>query len=545
IHECPLDVLAHQVAGILLESREATSEKILELSRGAYPFRSLEKSDLISVLKYMETLGYIRLEEEKITRRWKCREYYLENLSMIPDERRYTVVDATTQDKVGILGEEFMLLHAKVGLNFVIKGRAWKIESIKEELVYVTPVHDPEAAVPGWDGELLPIPKTTAKEVGKERRSLEVIAEREDSLELTKGWNADRNARARILDEARSQKQLALLPTDSRIVLEKWKRYLIVHTSAGERINLTLGELFEETLLRKGLVRHWWNDGYRILIELTTEEYDLREISELLFQYDSTKKGFLNAVIRKHFPFGYYMKFVAERFGALKRGLMLSSEALKDLVVKFRFTPIYEETLREALMSKVDITGSLELLEACKDGRWELVRVESSEPSPLAMYILTRYAEMDEYAVSGGNAFESMRDSISKEVVSLLCFKCGNLIEYVQVGTVEIAPNCGECGSHLIAPVFYASNFTRSALMKKLKGDQLSKEEEAILSKTRRAADLVLSYGKQGLIAQCVFGIGPQTASKVLSKMHGREDAFYEDLLAAKLNFIRTREFWD
>lgn len=545
VHECPLDVLAHQVAGMLLESREATFEKILDLSRGAFPFRSLEKAELTSVLKYMETLGYLRVEGNKVVPRWKCRKYYLENLSMIPDERRYTVIDATTQAKVGILGEEFMLLHAKVGLNFVIKGRAWKIESIKEDLVYVTPVQDPEAAVPGWDGELLPIPETTAREVGKERRNIEAIVEREDSLDLTKEWNADRNARARILEEVKSQKLGSSVPTDSRVVVEGWKRFLVIHTSAGERINLTLGELFEETLLRKGLVRHWWNDGYRILVELTTDEYDLNEITAFLFQYDSAKRGFLNAVIRKHFPFGYYMKFVAERFGALRRGLMLSSEALKDLTVKFRFTPIYEETLREALMSKVDVEGSLRLLEGCKSGRVELVASELAEPSPLGMYILSRYAEMDEYEASGQNTLESMRNAISKEVVSLLCFKCANLVEYVQVGTVDETPHCASCRSGLLAPVFYAGSYTRSALLKKLKREQLSKEEDAILTRTRRAADLVLSYGKQGIVAQCVYGIGPQTASKVLSKMHTREDEFYEDLLAAKLNFIRTREYWD
>jgi ATP-dependent Lhr-like helicase len=544
IHECPLDVLAHQVAGILLEYRGQSMNAILMLCKESYCFRALTDATLISVVKYMETLGYLRFEGERIIPKAKCRNYYLENLSMIPDERRYIVIDATRQEKVGILGEEFMLIHARIGTNFVIKGRAWKIETIKEDEVYVTPVKDLTAAVPGWDGELLPIPKETALSVGRERGLLESALKEGNSLDAMKDWNADKQVRASVVDEIRSQSELSAVPTDHRIVIESWGRYIIIHTSAGDRINLTLGELFEETLLRKGLIRYWWNDGYRILVELTSEEYDLKSIVSSLLDYDEAKRGFLNAVIRKHFPFGYYMKFVAERFGALKRGLTLSSDSLKDLVVKFRFTPIYEETLREALMSKADVDGTLSLLHDIDLGRIESRVVETKSPGPLAMYVLSRYAEDEKYTSPGGNTAEAMESSIAKEVLSLLCIKCGNLVDYVRIESIDENPVCVGCGCSLIAPIFYAASYARSILLKKLNKQTLSKEEELVLTKTRRAADLVLSYGKQGIIAQSVFGVGPQTASKILSKMHSSDEEFYEDLLSAKLNFIRTREYW-
>lgn len=64
------------------------------------------------------------------------------------------------------------------------------------------------------------------------------------------------------------------------------------------------------------------------------------------------------------------------------------------------------------------------------------------------------------------------------------------------------------------------------------------------LAKARRAADLVLSYGRKAIIAQAVYGIGPQTAAKILAKMHDDEESFYKDLLEAKLKFISTRPFW-
>jgi len=42
-----------------------------------------------------------------------------------------------------------------------------------------------------------------------------------------------------------------------------------------------------------------------------------------------------------------------------------------------------------------------------------------------------------------------------------------------------------------------------------------------------------------------VKGVGPETASRILGKMHPNEDEFYMDLLKAKIQYLRTREFWD
>ena len=82
-------------------------------------------------------------------------------------------------------------------------------------------------------------------------------------------------------------------------------------------------------------------------------------------------------------------------------------------------------------------------------------------------------------------------------------------------------------------------------LEKKLRAKPLEDDELNALSRARRSADLVLSYGRRAVVAQCVYGIGPQTASRVLARMHDDEKRFYKDLLEAKLKFITTRPFWD
>src|SRR5881296_373602 len=70
-------------------------------------------------------------------------------------------------------------------------------------------------------------------------------------------------------------------------------------------------------------------------------------------------------------------------------------------------------------------------------------------------------------------------------------------------------------------------------------------EEQKVLARARRSADLVISYGRRAVIAQSVYGIGPQTASRILATMRDREEEFYQDLLDAKLHFIATRPYWN
>jgi ATP-dependent Lhr-like helicase len=88
-------------------------------------------------------------------------------------------------------------------------------------------------------------------------------------------------------------------------------------------------------------------------------------------------------------------------------------------------------------------------------------------------------------------------------------------------------------------------NHLKDFLRRRRERQELSEEELKELSQARRKADLILSYGKNAIRALEVKGVGPETASRVLGKMHSDEDEFYLDLLKAKIQFLRTREFWN
>ena len=122
---------------------------------------------------------------------------------------------------------------------------------------------------------------------------------------------------------------------------------------------------------------------------------------------------------------------------------------------------------------------------------------------------------------------------------------CGGTSENVWIKDLPDRPVCAQCQSPLIAVHRRPKPWAQTVVKKWIDRQPLSEEETKILSDTRRNADIVLSYGKSGIMAMMVYGVGPQTASRILAKMHYNEEALFRDLLEAKLKYIQTRPFWE
>jgi ATP-dependent Lhr-like helicase len=243
------------------------------------------------------------------------------------------------------------------------------------------------------------------------------------------------------------------------------------------------------------------------------------------------------------------MKHVAERFGALARGRLMYGDAMKELMLRFRLTPIYDETIREALMEHSDFDGVKEIFKQIREGRMDLRFFRSKDkPTPLAYHILYRHVDIPELIAPENVATDNMtrlRISIEGRSIDMLCFDCGKLTRDASIESLPEHPFCQDCSSKLLAPLFWSSAYATNILHKKRDKQVLDENEQKALTRTRRSADLVIAYGRRAIIAQSVYGIGPQTAARVLSKMHENDDEFYRDLLEAKLQFIGTRPFWN
>jgi ATP-dependent Lhr-like helicase len=557
VHEKALDVLAHQLAGLVMDFDAIALEDAYQIIRRAYPYRDLAWSSFVEVAEFVVGLRVVRQEGSVLTRRTKTRLYYYENLSTIPDERRYPIIDVLTNRRVGVLGEEFVLTKAHVGLNFICRGLVWKIVQITEEgEIYVTPVEDPLAAIPGWDGEILPTPFKVAADVGALRRRIASCLASQSVTAVVeafvKDYPVERHAVRKAVEEIRDHLEAgAPIPSDTCLLVEGYGPFAVVHGCFGEAVNRTLGYVFDEAFSETGVLSRWWNDGYRILLEFSNavSSEDLQGMAELL---QSTTPATAATLVRKYvddaFPFAYSMKFVAQRFGALPRGIFMGEKKLLELPHRFRKTPIYTETLREASMTKLDVPHLQEVFEQIHQGAIEVRTLLSRDaPTSFAYRILNKFAETPEMMApetEKRGAMERMKMAIERSTIELFCLSCGIESEEIKIGALTEKPCCPRCGSQLLASFSHPNEYAKDCVKKRLAWLPLDEREQKTLADVRRRADVILAYGKTGVIALQVHGIGPQTAARILAKMHYEEEAFYRDLLEAKIKYLQTRPYW-
>jgi ATP-dependent Lhr-like helicase len=563
-HKNALDVLAHQIAGVLMDKEAISESELLSIIHRAYPYSNLTEEKLRDVVEFLESLRKLRTEEggKVLKKTGRTREYYYSNLSMIPDEKRYPTINILTDRKIGTLGDEFMTLHARVGLHFVMRGKVWRIVQIQDETgtVYVLPAEDPSAAVPGWDGEMLPVPFDLAQQTGvmrekvgkllKQGKKPEAVAE-----ELAVELKTDKETlleTAVEIDE--HMKEGAPLPTQNRIVIEALDRYIVVHACFGELVNRTFGGIFDSVLSEREAITGWWTDGYRILLELTHKlsKQEVAGLPKELFELTDERvdEAFLDYVNSK-FPFVSRMKAIAERFGAMPRGKTLEMSGRGEkLKAAFEGTPIYDETLREAMMDKVDLQKVKQIIHGIKTGEITVTALSREKPSPLAYHILMQYADTAELMAPEHvllSNIDRMKHSIEARTVKLLCMNCAAWTKQARIKDLGEELECENCHSRLLTLLYPSQDADKLTedLRKRRQGRELTPEELKELSNARRKADLILSYGKQAVVALQVKGVGPETASRILGKMHPDEEKFYMDLLKAKVQYLRTREFWD
>jgi ATP-dependent Lhr-like helicase len=142
---------------------------------------------------------------------------------------------------------------------------------------------------------------------------------------------------------------------------------------------------------------------------------------------------------------------------------------------------------------------------------------------------------------------EKMRKTINARSTTLLCMSCGQWAGEEKIRNLLEQPSCPKCGSGLLAPLYSSQDAEHLAqvLKKRREDKELLEDELKELTQARRAADLTLSYGRKAITALEVKGVGPETASRILGKMHPKDEEFYMDLLKAKIQYLRTREFWE
>ena len=562
IPEKPYDVLAHQIAGLLMKRRRLYFYEIYEAFRRAYPYRNLTLDDIKRVMEYMHNrfprLAWVSFEDTlamKPRRTKALYEYYFGNLSMIPDEKHYIVIDRTNDTAVGILDEAFVAEYGNPGVKFIIRGSPWRIMGISSDRIYVSPVDDPTGAIPSWIGEEIPVPFEVAQEVGAIRGLIEEMIQqgktvREVTSELAGRYPCDEETLQRAISETVEQVEDGYpVPTDRRIILEDWEDFTIIHANFGSLTNRTLAQMIGHILSeRMGYAVAVQHDPYRIFIK-TMGDVNSETVMEILNNLKSfSREAIWEVLVKATVKTGLFkrrMVHVARRFGALKKWVNFSNVSLRSLLKSFEGTVIYDEALKETLTKDLDFRNTLKVFDRLKRGDIEVVRLETGgRPTPIARIGIERTSMKTDLIPPERMRrilIESAKARLMNETRVFICTNCWDYVEMITIKELPDEPACPRCGSRELG-ILNVEEEKALPLIEK-KGERLTKEEKRLREEAIEAAKLVSKYGKVAAIALSGRRLRIDDVKGILSKESRPTDRFFELIIEAERSALKRR-FW-
>jgi ATP-dependent Lhr-like helicase len=258
------------------------------------------------------------------------------------------------------------------------------------------------------------------------------------------------------------------------------------------------------------------SDPYRIILRAP---YEIKKeyVNEHL-----KKIGDVRAQLERSLAYSHLMKLkflhVGRLFGLFEEEATVGHrfiEALKNSVV-------YEETIREIFFRYFDVERTQEILDGIHSGK---IKIENSEEKKISYFGKLGLEKFSGREYLGAfepkeKIIEAFRTNANNKMLEMVCVNCGTERYIYLGGAPEHGFKCNKCGG--------------ASLSLKLKRK----------SEQEHAAKLIRNYGKKALIALCTYGIGPETAERILRKLHRKEEDFYLDLIEAQKLFVKNKKYW-
>jgi len=537
IHKKPLDVIAHHLAGLALEESSFKVEDIVSLFRKSYPFEEISKEDIDSVAKILESQGIIRYDGEALKRRGpRTYDYYFSNLSTIPDIQQFQVIDITTKKIIGRLDQVFVGEYGEPGKPFVLKGNSWRIVSIDDdkETLYVEPMFRDISTIPYWVGELIPIEFSTSQIVGSLRRKI---------------------ASGRVMEQPVSQKQIERLdriekeldgvPDDRGIVIEKRRAStaIVVHACFGSKINQTISTLLSTLLSAKiGYLVETKSDAYRIVLS-SNGPLEAKNVLDALKE-DIVIEDILKASIVGTHPLNWKTWYVSKKFGIIDKKAQYDRRAARLIQERYKNTALYDEILRELFFEKYDIQRTKEIMQLLRDGGMTMRVAEVNDFSELARPILEYTSSFAALPVTMEKAIlDLVKERLGNSKHKLVCLSCGKYESVQKTNDVKEPMICPLCRSRIITETYVSDLELPKIIQKKKKAQPLTEAEEKKYRRAWKTSSLIQNFGKRAIVILSGYGVGVDTAARIIRKT-GDEDQFYRNIYLAEKNYVATRGFW-
>ncbi|MGQ0772788.1 MAG: DEAD/DEAH box helicase [Nitrososphaerota archaeon] len=531
IHDGSLDVLAHHLVGLSMQLGSVSVGTAFDIFRNSYLFRNLTLEDLSSVLELLDSNYLIVFDKEKMVFRKtaKCYRYYFENLSTIPDILKFKVFDAVSKKTIGSLDQRFVGDFGDAGNIFVLRGSQWRIINVDESSlkVNVEPIRSGGITVPYWEGENIPVDYKTTSKVGKFRTKI-----RSGLLDLPNNVVA--------------QLSLPIIPDEKTLVVEsvRGQGMIVIHSCLGTKTNATLATVLSSMLSsRTGFPVDARSDAYRISLsskgrileshvrQILADKYDLYEI--------------VTASLNGTHNVSWRTWNVAKKFGVVGRGSIYEKKSARFLYERYSRTPLVKEALRELFHDKYDLENSGKILTDIASNTIQIHWFEESKFSKLAEPILdhtTKYYSSPASIDKG--ILDLVKNRLFKTTHRLICARCGKWERVIQTNEIEKIPNCPHCKARQIATTFYSDYDLAKIIQKKIAGKKISAEENRRFGRAWKTASLLANFGKTALIVLSGYGVGADTASRILRNMID-DDTLYRQIYEAERQYVTTRGFWD
>lgn len=522
IHVNALDVLAHNIVGLVIQLGKLSVREAFDISVKAYPFRTVNESDflkLINLLKYHKLINY---NKDMINKNFKSFRYYFDNISTIVDVIKFKVFDTINKKIIGTLDQKFVAIACDYGNIFVLRGTQWRIINIDDDelKINVEQFNSGETTIPYWEGENIPIDYIISQKVAELRTK--------SNLELFK----------------LKSNSTYDIPNEKTIVIEAMKNVIILHACFGTKTNSALATLLSSMISSlSGFLTDSSSDAYRIVIS-SKSIISQRIFTEILFdKYD------LNDLIRISLVGTHNLNWktwcMAKKFGVLENNMSYNKKTARFIYEKYQNTEIVHEAIRELLHDKFDIKNLESLLFKIRSHdillKWHDVDHFSDLSKPV-LNSTARYYSSPSCIDKG--ILNTVKNRLYENKHRLICVRCG--VWQLVASTKEIPKTifCPYCKSRQITATFYSDHELQKIIQKKHDGKKMSKNELIRFNKAWKISSLIESFGQIALLVLSGYGIGVDTAARILKNMVD-STILYEQIYQAERQYIITKGFWN
>jgi len=531
IHDGSLDVLAHHLVGITIQLGQVSVDHAFEIFTKAYPFRNLTLDDFYAVLDLMDSNYLLFFDREKMILKKKGRtfRYYFENLSTIPDILKFKVFDTVGKKIIGTLDQRFVGDFGDSGNVFVLRGLQWRILNVDEKSfkVNVEPFRSGGLTVPYWEGENIPVDYKTANKVGLFRSKV-------------------KDGKISLQNNIIPKFNLDAIPDEKTVVAESLRSQsiIVLHACFGSKINATLSTLLSSMLsARLGFLVESNSDAYRIVLSSKAKISEKQVTDVLRDKYDLSV--IVTASLTGTHNVNWRTWCVAKKFGVVGRGAIYERKSARFLYERYSKSPLVKEALRELFHDKYDLKNTEIILNKLQNDEIKIKWFDVLEFSKIAEPILDHTTK---YYSSPSNIDKGILDLVKTRLLKtkhrLVCVRCGKWEKVVETKDVKDILSCPYCKGRQITSTFYSDYDLQKIIQKKHGGKKISPEENHKFERAWKVSSLIENFGKTAIVVLSGFGVGADTAARILRNMID-EELLYKQIYEAERQYVMTRGFWD